>query len=337
MLRGEDYQVVDDDADDDEDSGVLMHCCELLKFTWDRQDWVQLQDLPFMKSCPEYRATIVINGSLYFVGGGGYLAGDTLGQTLAAVDRFDIKHETWTRLPDMPTARADCRLAVFEECLYALGGSDILEYDDLDLRDGGALEVFDLVAENWRTLEGVPTVRNSYAVVVHQGRIHTIGGYDWERGNACWSEKSYVIEMFDTQTLAWSRLADMPDQRFDCTAVAWNQYIFVIGGRAFGFRSNSVTRFDVPQGIWTELADSPVPVSLRPPVTHGCDAFSNGDCIYILGGDDSSNFAEGKCTLMKFCVQTYEWTVLPGAYHGSQGVLFMGLFCFPADHAQLNR
>jgi N-acetylneuraminic acid mutarotase len=83
-----------------------------------------------------------------------------------------------------PTLRSGVASAVLRSDLYVFGGESGSKVFD-------EVEAYDLPAERWRRLAGMPTARHGFGAVTHEGRIFTITGSPRPGGGG-----SRVVEVF---------------------------------------------------------------------------------------------------------------------------------------------
>jgi hypothetical protein len=160
-------------------------------------------------------AAVAAGGKLYYLGG---LQDD--GRTaVAMVDVYDPATDTWTKLPDMPTARDHLGAEVVDGRLYAIGGRQAAFGTETPV-----VEVLDLATRTWSAAaHGVPTLRAGFATAVVDGEIVTIGG---ETG----AGPRTAVEGYDPATDAWRTLAPIPSARTGMQGVAFQAGAWIAGG-----------------------------------------------------------------------------------------------------------
>ena len=152
-------------------------------------------------------------GKIYYTGG---LAN---GVAVSWFDEYDPATDTWTALPDMPTARDHFDGAVVGDRFYAIGGRQ---------RFIGATtpvnEAFDFTTRSWVTnLASLPTQRGGFATAVLGSRILVIGG-ETAAGT------SSAVEAYDTSTNRWSTQTPMPTARHGIEAGVCNGNVYIVDG-----------------------------------------------------------------------------------------------------------
>lgn len=183
----------------------------------------------------------------------------------------------WSRLQDCPTPLLDTAALQIGPRLYLVGGF----VSSGTVSD--SIQVFDLGQRRWLPALGIPAdLPQSHAAAAAdaQGVIYLAGG---QFGPHC-SPALPVVYAFDTVSLHWQRLPDLPAARYAGTMQLWNGRLHFVGG--------------ADQDRWTPCADhwslavsglaalepgwrkeTPIPV----PGMHRCSAIVNG-AFYVIGG-----------------------------------------------------
>jgi N-acetylneuraminic acid mutarotase len=159
----------------------------------------------------------VYGGKIYYYGGV-----HTFPNGERAVNWFDVYDpvaNTWTQLPDMPTARDHFHAAVLRGRFYAIGGRD---------RDIAATtaanEAYDFATGAWVTgLAPLPTQRGGFAVGVTGDEIVVLGG---EGGGQAHAD----VEAYRPASNTWRTLAEMPTPRHGIQAAGCAGGLYIAGG-----------------------------------------------------------------------------------------------------------
>lgn len=142
--------------------------------------------------------------------------------------------------------------------------------------------------QGWELRTQLSTERITFATAVVGNKIYLIGGTlyaDVKPGKAVWGPYgSSIVEMYDTQTNTWQRVADMPTPRHGAKAAVVNGTIFVFGGwngKDVDFANRkypvSVEAYNPQTDTWIEKKEMPVSrVEFDIGVVDGK--------IYIIGG-----------------------------------------------------
>jgi N-acetylneuraminic acid mutarotase len=175
---------------------------------------------------------------------------------------------SWIDRPPMPDAKSGLEVAVVNGKIYTFGP------------DGKNLE-YDPAALTWTTKQSVPTPRSSFAIAVHQNKIHVIGGAVGFDQSTAVQILCSLHEVYDPLTDTWESKTPMPTNRSQLSANVVNGKIYLIGGRTGGQFStvdlNEV--YDPETDSWTTKAAIPYPV------VQYASAVVDGK-IFIMGGQD---------------------------------------------------
>jgi hypothetical protein len=155
----------------------------------------------------------VFDGRIYYAGG---LHG---GAAVNWFDVYDPQANSWTALPDMPTARDHFHAVVLDGRFWAIGGRS---------RDIGATttanEAFAFASGGWATgSKPLPTPRGGFAAAAHGDEVVVIGGEDASKAHA-------TVEAYNVKTDAWRTLEPMPVGRHGIQAATCNGGFYIAGG-----------------------------------------------------------------------------------------------------------
>jgi N-acetylneuraminic acid mutarotase len=236
--------------------------------------------------------TAAVGTTIYAVGG------TTIGRDkLAVVEAYDTLTDTWTRKADMPTPRNALSTAVVDGKVYAIGGWG---YDrpeggweaidpNLTGQDFSTVEAYDPKTDTWETRAAMPTPRSHMTVSALGGKIYAIDGAARIVAGRS-AEYRPVLEVYDTATNRWTRVADPPTPRSVPSSGVVDGRIYVMGG-AF-HRGPTASTEDVMRTLRTlSLVEIYDPASGR--WSRGADLatargwFSTGVVngkVYVVGG-----------------------------------------------------
>lgn len=177
-----------------------------------------------------------IGNSIYVVGG--FLAP---ARTTAAVERYDIRRDRWSRGRPMPIAVNHPAVAAQGGFLYVFGG-----YTDSSFAQvTGALQRFDPRSGRWTLLPAAPTPRAAAALAARDGRLYAVGGAD---GRAL-----ATLEAYDVAARRWRPAPPMRTRREHIAAVATPAGIYVLGGRSGSGEHDTAELFDPDARRWSPL------------------------------------------------------------------------------------
>lgn len=113
--------------------------------------------------------------------------------------------------------------------------------------------------------------KSNFALAHLAGKIYCFGGLSVDQ------HPSEIVECYDIVANQWKYVGMMPTTLIDLSAVVYNQFIYVLGGRTGVNTHHALLRFDPQRLDWTTLAAMPTP------------RFSFGAClvsgeVYVIGG-----------------------------------------------------
>lgn len=190
--------------------------------------------------------------------------------------------DSWVSKVSMHFARRSMGLAVVNDKIFAIGGSNReavggSQYSDTDYYIGGVVgynEEYDPSTNKWAVRAAMPTPRSSFAIASYQNKIYCMGGFDIN-GTAV-----SVNEVYDTSTDKWETKASMPIARTWVQANVVGGQIFLLGGflnENLNQVSNLNQVYDPENDSWATKTSIPAQaVDIGPSVT-----FNNQ--IYVMG------------------------------------------------------
>jgi N-acetylneuraminic acid mutarotase len=161
-------------------------------------------------------------------------------ETTAAVERYDIERDRWTRLQPMPVAVNHPAVASHRGYLYVYGG-----YTDSSFMPvTGALQRYDPRNASWVQLAGSAHPRAAAALAAIGGRLYAVGG-------AAGGEELSTLEVFDIAERRWSTGPSMEVPREHIAATVAGGFVYVFGGRSPNLRT--VERYRPGAAGWQRL------------------------------------------------------------------------------------
>ena len=182
---------------------------------------------------------------------------------------------SWTTKEPMPTARGGLGVAVVNDKIYAIGGSD--NKTQLDIT-----EEYNPATDSWTIKASMPTPRSGFAIAVYQNKIYCIGGITGDSENFV-SGITGKTEVYDPATDKWETKNPMPTPRADLCASVVNGTIYCMGGKKYWgvettYQELNVTEaYDPTIDTWSEKSPMPIPVL-------GCTSAVLNGKIYVIGG-----------------------------------------------------
>lgn len=223
--------------------------------------WEQVTELPIWRVGP---AAAAVNGKIYLIGGFDYhknLGGRA--PALSTVDVYDPQTNAWHAAANMPTPRVAAPTAVFSNEIYVFGGFDRKGARGAH-RYKTSVEMYDTGTDTWVKKRDMPTLRNSFATAVVDGKIYVIGGSIHDK-KLDRDVATGLVEVYDPLTNRWEKRADMPTERGETDAVVVDGKIYVLGGYTW-LRAprlaprfvRSIEEYNPKTDQWHQLPDMPM-------------------------------------------------------------------------------
>ena len=233
-----------------------------------------------------------IGRSIYVVGG---FERDS-GATSAAVERYDIRRNRWSRVRSMPLALNHATAVAHRGDLYVHGG--YTGASDLSAPTGALLR-FDPERGRWRRLPSSPTPRAAHALAAIGGRLYAAGG-----ANDSGSLRS--LEIYDLERRSWTGGPSFPfgPARNHTTGVAAGGRFYVIAGRD-GENFTAVERYNPRRRVWEDVPD------LRTPRGGIASARLRDGRIVVFGGENLTPGGTTIAAVELFNPRTRAWRSLP--------------------------
>ena len=234
------------------------------------------------------------------------IAGGKTGiRSLNSVEMFNLATGTWTPLQPMKNARGEASSVVYNNEIVVTGGEDkFMEKLSLNaVQVDQSMFWEDVLAE-------LPGWLIGHRVLVHNGRLLAIGGYDRDKDIYYDS----VTEIPLVPPYVSKVLTTMPQGRCHHGVAIFGDKILVIGGRESG-RSRSILRsvivYNIIENQFQELAPLPYPVHEMATVRWGDDK------LITMGGADSNNQPLNK--VLMYNIKTQKSHELPNMKYKRRG------------------
>ena len=223
------------------------------------------------------------NNMLYAIGGGGNGTPNTL-NALNSVE-ISTNDTNWTTSSPLPTARAGLGVAVYNNQIYTIGGTNGSILNTVEIWDGTSW-----IRGTGDTL--LPTARVSLGVAVYNNQIYAIGGFNGSILNTVeiWNGTSWIRGTGDTL---------LPTARLGLSLVTNNGKLYAIGGN---FSTTYYKNVDVWDGrIWESGTSLPIASGYIGVVVYNNKIYAIGgynnnigvlNNVYIWDGS-SSNWVSG--------------------------------------------
>ncbi|WP_339748232.1 kelch repeat-containing protein [uncultured Maricaulis sp.] len=228
-----------------------------------------------------------INGRIYAAGG--YAAGELGVEPTALMWSWSTEGRIWQSEIAMPGPKADFAMLAVDDRLYAIGGTrddnsiyvfdpEGLSWETLEIPDdvtrrgsavvgldgriyviGGSLrgelsaqvDIYDLATNAWSRGPDLPGASTGIAAVVHNSRIHVLGGTGVEGEQRLTLRRHASWQPGET---AWRSEADLPTPRTAADAAVLNGSIYLIGGGSGGGFFAPFTAMDATDVFFDEAS-----------------------------------------------------------------------------------
>jgi len=209
----------------------------------------------------------MLGGLIYVVGGYDDALSDPY---LDVVEAYDPAADSWSSLAPLPQPICGASVVAANGRLYVFGGST--QGGDLD-----TTYAYDPSTDTWTQLEPMSGGARSYAAAaLLDGRIYVAGG---------WPGLT-LVECYDPAEDSWSEVAPMLTGRQSPGLVAYDGYLYALGGGQEWDGLTSAERYDPDGDRWQVLPE------LRSSNHVGCAATVAGGRIFVLGGTGATTDRE---------------------------------------------
>ena len=229
-------------------------------------------------------AAVVYNDRVYVLGGD-QGRGLQLNDVQVAPILSDGSLGNWSSTTSFPIVRAGLTSVAANGYLYVLGGGNtaseqIANVDYAPINPDGTVGM-------WRSTTPLPSPRQSFSAVVYGGRLYAIAG-NYGRGGVNWQDVQMATFNADGSLGGWTALTPLPDPRSVHTSVAYNDYLYTIGGYISGAPGpeNEVLVAPINSngtiGSWTYSTPFPIPRGYHESVV--VDGY-----LFVMGGGNNGS------------------------------------------------
>ena len=242
----------------------------------------------------EMRAAVV-DGIFYVPGGFG---------GLTSFEAYDPANDSWTQLAPLPEPAHHMMVTGYNGKVYVFGGGP-----DLSWRATASVLVYDPATAAWTEAGLMPERRMSGEAVLLGNFIYLVGG----------TGGTTALLRYDPAEDAWAVLPGPSQPREHVAAVAFNDELWVIGGRWGGTGAlATVEIFSPASGSWR---DGPEMNEAR----SGFGAAAVGDRIVVAGGEIlGARPWTALAGAEVYDPDTDAWTLLPELPAGIHGMPIVG-------------
>ena len=272
-------------------------------------EWQVISELPTHRS--EF-STAVVGGKIYLIGGTRFEhENGPFGMSLVEV--YDPEANTWQRLADMPTARAEPMAAVIDGKIYVMGGYEAIDNRGVNLKILDVVEAYDPHTNIWEKKKEMPALRFQFGIGAAAGKIYVIGGSNFFENP--W--RFDLVEAYDPVSDTWAKRADMPTRRDGVGIAVIRDTIYAISGAGWppvgnrgGPYLGTIEVYESRTNRWTKRPDMP---NLR----SGFSTIVIADKIYLIGGFDvqagGAAVGERLASIEVYNPATKRWHLIPTA------------------------
>jgi hypothetical protein len=225
-------------------------------------------------------SSVAHRGYLYVMGGAPGGPAYTNGVQYAPVNA-DGTFGAWSGTAAFTTARANHSSVAHNGYLYIIGGYNFQmsqNFNDVQYASVNS----DGTVNAWMATMSFATPRRDHAVVAYNGYMYVLGGYD---GSQSMNDVQVAKINADGTVGAWTPTSSFATGRYAHASVAYNGYIYVLGGYTGTGLKNDVQvaqiNADGTIGVWTATE----------PFSGNRNAFAcvpHNGYLYVLGGDTGS-------------------------------------------------
>ncbi len=206
---------------------------------------------------------------------------------------YDINAKSWSKGPDVPTARGGLTATAHGTKIYAIGGARNPTYSTPELRPSVPVEnvttneVFDTATGTWSAANPMLTARNHHGASLIDDKIYVVGGRIGSTFIIGLSNNVSTNEIYDIAKNTWSSGLGMPTPRSGVGTAVINGRMHVLGGEDYlndlvgTYRTHEA--YDPKTNSWQRLPPMPTP-------RHGLAVGDIGGKMYAVSG---SNVAGG--------------------------------------------
>lgn len=195
---------------------------EVEVFNTRTQEVTTIQNL---QAATRINTAVFHKGKIYALGGD-YHTRQGLRST-AAMFMYDTVSRSWTRLADMPTAKAT-RAFIKDDFIYVVGGYN----NEMSM---AVFERYSIREDRWETLSPLPKGISAHSLTVVDNKVVTFGNYDY-------LDETFVYD-FDISQWREVDIGYLPSRHNAATTI--NGVTYIVGGtiRTSGGSINSIQTF----------------------------------------------------------------------------------------------
>jgi hypothetical protein len=246
---------------------------------------------------------VPVNNQDIIILGGFYARGaESVSNT---VEKINIVEGKSTQLPKLNHPRANSASCVYNSDVIITGGHDSQSGTD-------SIEILKINQDplRWMMFDGkLPVKLSSHDVIVHQGKLYVMGGYNWSEMKT--NDNIYELSIIPPYTV--NLLARMPQPRRYHKAEIVNGKLFILGGKTTNLSKDTIDSVVVYDFIKNEVKPCP---SLPKPVSR-MSTVTWGNMVILIGGEDKNHQVLNEVTM--YDTESGQSQKLPPLIHKRSG------------------
>ncbi|ESP01319.1 hypothetical protein LOTGIDRAFT_157498 [Lottia gigantea] len=206
-------------------------------------------------------------GTLYVIGGRNNSPDGNMDS--ASADMYDTLRNAWTPRTPMTVPRNRVGVAVIDNMIYAVGGSQGQQHHC-------SAERYDPDLDQWKAVASMSTKRIGVGCAVVNRLLFAVGGYDGQN-------RLRSVERYNPEKDEWNFVAPMNTMRSGAGVATMDSFIYAVGGYDSNCQLRTVERYCVESNTWKFVASMNSPRS-------ALSVAVIDDKLYALGGYDGEDF-----------------------------------------------
>jgi hypothetical protein len=191
-----------------------------------------------------------LNGALYVAGG--FIPGIDNDEIMSSMERFCPRTNEWTAVAGMSVPRGGHQMVAMGGFVYAIGGC--FSCDPSGYWATATAERYDPGSNTWTPIASMADIREMFAAAAMDGFLYVVGGREQNDNNDVPVVVKRSCERYNPATNTWSRIADLPEERYGLALACLDGALYAVGGLNWA-RLPSTTppwRYDPEHDAWTE-------------------------------------------------------------------------------------
>ena len=208
--------------------------------------WARLSNAPLA----EYdAASVVLNGTVYLVGGESTFQLDSL------VESYNTANDAWaTIFAPPPVSVAAATASLVQGKMYVAGGEDVTLFSSGNPSDFllASVLIFDPSEDVWSFAPPMSEARRWAMSASMNSKLYVVGGLSAQAASS-------TVESLDPATGSWTTLAPMPTPRYGAGAAVSGGLLYVAGGIGAPGAAAKLEIYDPIKDAWSVGASMPTP------------------------------------------------------------------------------